>query len=152
VDWTTWRPDQHADGGLIGSPVTGHDHEGREFALYIWFGPDTGAQIVSADPVAGEAAAASVADVFAEQVLPRWFAVCQGRESTLETDDGARYDVARWIEGGSADHLPELLDADGEVFVVSLRAFTTDDEPKEVRLRLLVADVERVRVDAVESV
>ncbi|HEY0448900.1 hypothetical protein [Actinophytocola sp.] len=67
------------------------------------------------------------------------------------TDDGARYDVARWVEGGSADHLPELLDSDGQVFVVSLRALTTDDEPKEVRLRLLVEDVERVRVDAVES-
>jgi hypothetical protein len=36
--------------------------------------------------------------------------------------------------------------------VVSLRAVTEDEARQEVRLRLLVSDVERVRVDAVESV
>jgi hypothetical protein len=152
VDWTTWLPDKQADGGRIGSPMTGRDHDGREHRLYVWFGPDTGAQIVSAEPVAGDAAAVGVEEVFTGEVLPRWFEVCRARESVLETEDGARYDVSRWIGQSSSDHLPELLESDGRVFVVSLRAFTTEEQPTEVRLRLLVEDVERVRVDAVESV
>lgn len=155
VDWTTWAPDQHADGGLLGSPMTGHDHDGREHALYVWFGPATGAQIASAEPVEATDPAAGPADpreLFEADVLPRWFEVCRSRSSTLETDDGARYDVGRWIDDASSDHLPELLDYDGREFLVSLRAFTEDEARQEVRLRLRVSDVERVRVDAVESV
>jgi len=153
VDWTTWAPDQNADGGMLGSPMTGHDHEGHQFTLYVWFGPSTGAQIVSAEPVGGAAeAAGDPRAVFEADVLPRWFEVCRSRESTLETDDGARYDVGRWIDDASSDHSPELVDFDGREFVVSLRAFTGDESRQEVRLRLLVSDVERVRVDAVEPV
>ncbi|MFL6122495.1 hypothetical protein [Actinophytocola sp.] len=153
VDWTTWAPDQQADGGRLGSPMTGHDQDGREFALYVWFGPATGARIVSAAPVGGaEEAAADPRAVFEADVLPRWFEVCRSRGSTLETDDGARYDVGRWVDDASSDHSPELLDFDGRAFLVSLRAFTGDEVRQEVRLRLLVSDVERVRVDAVEPV
>jgi hypothetical protein len=156
VDWTTWKPDQRADGGLIGSRMTGHDHDGREHELYVWFGAETGAEIVEAEPVAGDdpdgGGDAAQAAVFAEEVVPGWRQVCRDAGSVLVTEDDTRYDVSRWVDEANDDYLPELLDADGGAFLVSLRAATVGDEPREVRLRLVVEDLERVRVEQVEDV
>ncbi|OLR92405.1 hypothetical protein [Actinokineospora bangkokensis] len=153
VDWSTWAPDQVADGGLIGSPVTGRDHEEREYDLYVWFGPETGAQIVSAEPRAAAAGAAEVDPraYFATEVEPQLRAHCADRGRALEAAGGERFDVSRWIDG-DGDYQPEFLDHDGTRFVVSLRATLLGEDEREVRARLSLAALDDVRVEGLDSV
>jgi hypothetical protein len=56
IDWATWETDQTTDEGLVGAPVEATG-DGARFALYAWFDPAVGIQVVRADPL-GDAAAA----------------------------------------------------------------------------------------------
>jgi hypothetical protein len=80
--------------------------------------------------------------------LAAWTSAIQDTaDAALITEDGARYDVSRWVEHEDENYQPELLDANDGVFLVSLRAVSDEPWRREVRLRLVVEDLERVRVE-----
>ncbi len=155
VDWTSWDPDQVTDEGLVGSAATGTGDDGREYRLYAWFDPSVGVLIAQAEPVDGDEGGGEEAPdprehferVLLEDLRRTW----AGNGNRLVDGFGKEYDVRAWIEG-SSEHEPELLEVDGEQFVVVMRMATTEDEPREVRCTLRIRSAEDVLVESEDSV
>ncbi len=152
VDWTSWDPDQVTDDGLVGSKATGTGDDG-EYELYIWFGPDTGAQIVDATALdSGEEEPAEEIDpqshfdtVLADELRNRWSA----NNNTL-VGSSRDYDVSGCVNGESDSPL-DFVSHDGTAFFATVVASTQDDEPQRVRCHLRVQDADNVTVESEEN-